>query len=90
MAAMTNQRVRPATVLRIYESPQGPRVYFTVENLEAASLSDVGIRWGRKALHVEAVHKSGRARVLKCASGPTGYIATTSETEYQTPRKGGR
>lgn len=81
-------RVKPAHPLRIYQTPTGPRVYFTVASLEAASASDVGTRWHREARHIEAVHKSGRARVLKSTGGEEGYIDATTEGRPVPPATG--
>lgn len=67
--------------IRIIPTESGPRVYFDAENLEKASLADLPAQLDARARYVEAVHPSGRARVLKNRFGATGYIAASTESK---------
>lgn len=71
----------PLSQIRIIPTESGPRVYFDATDLEAASLSDLPAESVARARYVEAVHPSGRARVLKNRFGATGHIAASTESQ---------
>lgn len=67
--------------IRIIPTESGPRVYFDATDLEEASLSDLHPSLEARARYVEAVHPSGKARVLKNRLGTTGYIDASTESQ---------
>lgn len=65
--------------IRKYDTSQGVRAYFTATDLSAVSIHSIPSEVVRKSRHVEAVHPSGWARVLKSTEQETGIIGATTE-----------
>ena len=65
--------------VRVYDCNGTLRVYFSTDDINAATASDVGWELEVKARYIEVVAPSGAARVLKSADGPCGKLRKSTE-----------